>query len=277
MTTSRFSSEAGPGAASPGLASQLVLAVLLGAATMAAARLGTGALLIVVAAVAGVGAVELGTDFGEQRLAASPLLYLVGVVAFPVAAYFWKEPGVTGAAAAVILLAAFRFVLSRPERGAVLSIAAFVLAALYLGFGASFVILLDRQGRGASLVVGLLLIAALFHIGRLVGDRVGRRSLAPHLPAAPTPLGVAAGVVGCLIGAVGFLRLAGHHIQAFPVLQIGLTTGAALTLGAVAWALIRPDRPPVERSAVPGEILGIVAGVVMAAPVLFYAVRLSVG
>jgi hypothetical protein len=275
VTAPRPASAAGPGPAPTGIATKVALALALAVAVVLGARVGPWLLLLVVAGATGIGAVELGTDFGEQRLATSPLLYLAGVAAFPVAAYFWKEPGLTAAAAAVIIIAALRFVLARPERGAVLSIAAFVLAALYLGFGASYVVLLDRRAHGAALVDGLVLIAVLFHAGRFLADRLSKRTLAPHLPGAPTLLGALGGTAGCLLGAVGLLKLAGYRIAAVPMLQIGLSAGAAFTLGGIAWALIRPDRAPVERSHIPGQMLAVVAGAVLAAPVLYYAVRLA--
>jgi hypothetical protein len=271
----RSSPKAGRGAASPGLASQIVLAGVLAAAVVLAAQVGRLLLLLVVAAATGIGAVELGTDFGEQRLATSPLLYLAGAVAFPICAYLWREPGLSAAAAAVVFMAAVRFVLARPERGALLSIAAYVLASLYLGFGGSFVVLLDGRGHGPGMVAGLVLITVLFHLGRFAGDRIGTRWLAPHLPAAPSVQGVVVGFAGAFAGGVGFLDLAKDQLRLLPVIQIGLASGAALTVGTIAWALIRSDRPPVDRSPVPGQILAIAAGALIAAPVLYYAGRLA--
>ncbi|MGH2718445.1 MAG: phosphatidate cytidylyltransferase [Actinomycetota bacterium] len=260
----------------PSAASQLLLIAVFAGATAAAAQLGTAVLALVVAVAAGIAAVEIGTDFGEQRLATSPMLYVAGAVALPVAAYFWKEPGVTAACAAVVLLAAARFVLARPERGALLSIAAFVLASIYLGFGAAFIVLIDRRAHGPGMVAGLVLLALLFHAGRFLGDQVGTRSsLAPHLKTAPTVLGIVLGVLGCLVGSPAFLSLAKDHIKVLPALQIGLASGAALTVGAFAWSLIRSEDAPVDRSAVPAQILQIVAGVAVAAPVVYYAVRLA--
>lgn len=256
-------------------AAQLLLIVVFAGATAAAAQLGVSLLLVVVAIGAAIGAVELGTDFGEQRLATSPLLYIAGALAFPIAAYFWKEPGVTGAAAGVVLLAALRFVLSRPERGSLLSIAAFVLASVYVGFGAAFIVLIDRRPHGPGMVAGLVILALLFHGGRYLGDRVGSRSLAPHLTNAPTVPGVVAGVIGCLVGSPAFLSLAKAHIRVLPVAQIGLASAAAMAVGAFAWALIRSPSPPAGRSIVPAQVLTIVAGISIAAPVVYYAVRLA--
>lgn len=258
----------------PSAASQLLLIVVLAGATAGAAQLGAAILLLVAAAAAGIGAVELGTDFGEQRLATSPMLYVAGAVALPVAAYVWKEPGVSAACAALVLLAAARFVLTRPEQGALLSIAAFVLASIYLGLGAAFIVLIDRRPHGPGMVAGLVLLALIFHAGRFLGDRVGGRPLALHLPGAPTLTGTVLGVAGCLVGSAAFLSLAKRHIGVLPVLQIGLAAGAALIVGAFAWALIRSERQPVDRSAVPAQILTVVAGVTVVAPVLYYAVRL---
>lgn len=263
------------GAAPGGLAARIAIGAVLAAALIIGVRVGPWLLLVVVVAATAAGAIELGTSFGEQRLTTSPLLYLAGAAAFPVAAYLWKEPGLTGAAAAVIVIAAFRFVLARPERGALLSIAAFVLASLYLGFGGSYVMLLARRPHASAVVEGFVLIVALYYAGRLPADHLAGRTLAPHLKGAPSLPGALVGALGCIVGAIGLLSLAGDHVTIVPILQIGVSTGAACTLGAVAWALIRPEAAPVERSALPGQILGIVSGGVMVAPALFYALRLA--
>ena len=264
----------------PGASPATQAAVGVGAAlaTGVAAVAGKPALLLVVAALVGVAASELGIDFGEQRLTASPVLYVTGALLFPVAAYFWHEPGVAGAAAALILLAGARFVLAQPERGALLSIAAFALAALYVGFGPAFLLLIEHQAHGARLVAGLAAVAVAFHAARAAGDKaLGPRAaggLAPHLIGAPTAAGVVAGSVMAILGSVGLLHLAHLKVTALAVAQLGITLAAALTLGCFAWSLIRAGKPSAERSPVPAQVLGVVAGVTLAAPALFYALRL---
>lgn len=264
----------------PGASPAAQAAITLGAAlaTAAAATAGTPALFLVVAALVGVAASELGIDFGEQRLTASPVLYVTGALLFPVAAYFWHEPGVAGAAAALILLAGARFVLAQPERGALLSIAAFALAAFYVGFGPAFLLLIERQAHGARLVAGLAAVAVAFHAARAAGDKaLGSRAgggLAPHLIGAPSAAGVVAGSVVAILGSIGLLHLAHLKVSSLAVAQLGITLAAALTLGCFAWSLVRAGKPSAERSPVPAQVLGVVAGMTLAAPALFYALRL---
>lgn len=264
----------------PGASTATQVAAAVGAALVVAvaAALGKPVLLLAVAILVGVGASELGTDFAEQRLTASPLLYVTGALLFPVAAYFWHEPGIAGAAAALVLMAGARFVLGQPERGALLSIGAFVLAAFYVGFGPAFVLLVERDAHGARLVAGLAGVALAFHAARTAGDKaVGERGaggLAPHLTGAPTALGVVSGSIVAVVGSIAVLHLAHIKATALAVTQLGVTLAAALTLGCFAWSLLRAGKPPVERSPVPGQILAAVAGATLAAPALYYALRL---
>ncbi|HEU5001536.1 MAG TPA: hypothetical protein VFW71_01990 [Actinomycetota bacterium] len=264
----------------PGTSAATQVGVALGAAlvTAVAAVVGKPELLLVVVVLVGIAASELGTDFAEQRLTASPLLYVTGALLFPVAAYFWHEPGISGAAAALILLAGARFVLAQPERGALLSIAAFAMAAFYVGFGPAFLLLIERQPHGGQLVAGLAAVALASHAARAAADRAldprGKAGLAPHLIRSPTVAGVAAGAVVAIIGSVGLLHLAHIKVKALAVAQLGITLAAALTLGWFAWALIRAGKPAAERSPVPGQVLAAVAGLTLAAPALFYALRL---
>src|SRR2546425_19211 len=85
------------------------------------------------------------------------------------------------------------------------------------------------------------------------------------LPAAPR----------ALAGAAALLFVAYGHVWAVPALEIGLAVGLALTAGAVAWELIRPEGTPPDRSQVPGQVLVIVQGILLGAPVLFHALRLA--
>jgi hypothetical protein len=272
----RPSSGGPPGAAAPALATHLALGAALAASTIVAAEVAPWALLIVVAVASGIAGAEMGAELGDAGLSGSPLLYAAGVMIFPVAAYLWREPGLSSAAAVLMFLAAGRFVLSRPERAAVESIAGLILSALYIGFGTAYLILLRREADGARLVAGLVLGSAVYHACRWVGDRyVGKRSMAPHLPGSPTFPGVALGLIGCLAVTPGILVLLHRHIHPLLVLQIGLPLGAGLTLGTFAWALVGPVGSPVERSILPRQTLCVIQAVAVAAPALFYAAHLA--
>lgn len=267
---------ASPRAPTAQVGSQIVVGTLVIGATIGGAEYARWALLLVVALVCMIAGAELGTDFSEGGLTGSPLIYLAAVVAFPISAYLWREQGLSAAAAAVIFLAALRFVASRPERGALVSIAVLVLSALYIGFGSGYLILLRRQPNGARLVAGLVVISFVYHAFRWVGDQlIGKRSMASHLPNTSTLPGLALGVICALAATPGFVAFLHRPVHALVVAQIGLPICAGLTLGTFAWALIRPETLPVERSMVPRQVLYVVQGAVLAAPALYYAARLA--
>jgi len=275
VTGSLFSSE-GSADSAPRLDPLIVAGAGMALAAVIGAQLNPVLLLIVVVAAAGVSAAGLAHGFEDSGLTASPSLYAAGAILFPLTAYLWQEPALTGAVAALIFLAAVRWVLARRSRGPVLSIGSFVLSALYVGFCSAYVVLLGRVPRGGRLILGLALVGGLYHGGRWVGDTFLRgRSLVPHLSDTPTLPGALLGTAGSLAGAAALLFVAYGHLWAVPALEIGLAVGLALTAGAVAWELIRPEGTPPDRSQVPGRVLVIVQGILLGAPALFHALRLA--
>lgn len=268
------------GGARPGSRTQVVAGASLAIVVLGASQIGAGLMAAVVALAAAIAAAALAREFGAAGLNAPPLLYAGGAALLPLAAYRLREPGLADGVAFLIFMAAARWVLGRPARAALPSIAAFVLSAVYLGFCSGYLVLL-RLGGGAKLIVGLAIVAGAFHFGRLLGESSLRGpALAPHLAPAPTLGGFLAGVAGALAGTVAMLSLLHLPIQARLVVELGLPAGAALALGALAWALLRPeDRPRTvvdeDRSELPDGVLSALQAVVLSAPAMFYALRLA--
>jgi len=265
--------------ASPGSGSRIVAGAALTIIALAASQVSTGLLTVVVALVAAAAAAALARDFEAVGLNAPPLLYAAAALLLPLAVWRFREPGLAGGAAALIFVAAARWVLGRPAREAVESIAAFILTALYVGFCSAYLILL-RLGGGARLILGLVIVVAAFHAARWVGDTYLRGpALAPHLGPTPTMSGAVAGLGGALIGAAALLSLMNLAIRPRLVIEIGLAMGSALTLGMLAWALIHPDyeasQADEDRSALAGGLLSALQAVLLPAPALFYALRLA--
>jgi len=256
-------------------------AVGLAVVAVAAAEVRAGLLLVVVAAAAGVAAAELARDAERLGLNASPVLWAVAAVVFPLAVFRFRETGLAGAAAAVVVVAAGRWVLGRPARAAVSSIAAFVLAALYVGFCAAYLLLLQFAG-GARLVLGAIVVVAAFHVARSLAETYLRSaSLVPHLGDTPTLAGTVAGVAGAVLGVVLLLSLVHLPIRPRLVAEIGIAVACALTLGTLAWALMRPTAQPprgpgdLERSVFGAGILSALQASLLAAPALYYALKLA--
>lgn len=265
--------------ARPGTAQKLMVGAVLMIAVLAASTADPRLLLAVVAVGVGIASLDLATDLHESGLAATPVFYAVGALSFPVAAYLWHEPGVAAAAAAVILAVAARFVVSRPPRGTVLSVAATVLSTLFVAYGAAYLILLRHEPRGARLLAGLFVIVVVSAIVRWAGDTfLGRRSVASHLDGVPTPPGVVGGLVGGVVGSLGFFLLLHDHVRATRVVAVGVAVSAGLLVSSLAWGLLRPDPSSKsgERSELPGSVLSVVQAIGLAAPALFYVVRIVV-
>ena len=267
------------GGASPGSGSRIVAGAGLAFVALAASQVSTGLLTVVVALAAAVAAATLARDFEAGGLNAPPMLYAAAALLLPLAVFRFREPGLAGAAAALVFVAAARWVLGRPARTVVESIAAFILTALYVGFCSAYLILL-RLGGGARLILGLVIVVAAFHAARWVGDTYLRGpALAPHLGPTPTMSGAVAGLGGALIGVAALLSLMDLAVRPRLVIEIGLAVGSALTLGMLAWALFRPEhqasQADEDRSALPGGLLSALQAVLLSAPALFYALRLA--
>src|SRR5438105_7975410 len=121
------------GGASPGSGSRIVAGAGLAFIALAASQVSTGLLTVVVALAAAAAAASLARDFEAVGLNAPPLLYAAAALALPLAVFLFREPGLAGAAAALVFVAAARWVLCRPARAAAESLAALVPPARYRG------------------------------------------------------------------------------------------------------------------------------------------------
>ncbi len=268
------------GGAQPDFRTRVVAGAGLVFAVLVASQVRAGLLAVAVAVAAGLAAAALAREFEAEGLNAPPPLYAAAAAMLPLAVFRFREPGLAGGLAALIFIAAARWVLGRPARAALESIAAFALTALYVGFCSAYLVLL-RLGGGARLILGLVGVAACFHAGRWLGDTYLRSpALAPHLAPTPTMMGSLVGVAGSMLGVIALLSLLDLPIRLRLVIEIGLPAGAALALGTLAWSLIHPqDRPRTvvdeDRSDVPDGILNALQAVLLLAPALFYALRLA--
>jgi hypothetical protein len=91
--------------------------------------------------------------------------------------------------------------------------------------------------------------------------------------------GAVAGLGGALIGVAALLSLMDLPVRPRLVIEIGLAVGSALTLGMLAWGLVRPEherrQADEDRSPFPGGVLNALQAGLLSAPALFYALRLA--
>ena len=104
------------GGASPGSGSRIVAGAGLAFVALAASQVSTGLLTVVVALAAAVAAATLARDFEAGGLNAPPMLYAAAALLLPLAVFRFREPGLAGAAAALVLLAAARWVSTMTSR-----------------------------------------------------------------------------------------------------------------------------------------------------------------
>src|SRR5437588_643235 len=156
-----------------------------------------------------------------------------------------------------------------------------VVVALAAAVGASA---LARDFEAAGLNAPPLLYAAgavLLPVAVFRFREPGLAAAAAALPLGPIPTmsGAVAGLGGALIGVAALLSLMDLPVRPRLVIEIGLAVGSALTLGMLAWALLRPDQEnrqaDEDRSPFHGGVLNALQAGLLSAPALFYALRLA--
>jgi phosphatidate cytidylyltransferase len=211
-------------------------------ALVAAAGLGSvfypPALALILAVIATFGIIELrnlarraGGDFSLPVSLCGSLAYVI----LPLLGQLQRfESALVGFIVLGSMLSAFRHgtatFFERSSRTA--------FAALYLGKPLSYFLLLDTSGsvaHGIAITIWTIVVVALTDIvGMIVGLRIGRTPLAPHL----SPRKTWEGAIAACIVATGAATLLGFAPQIAAPWWLGLTFGFAVSCAAVVGDLV---------------------------------------
>ncbi len=215
---------------------------LLNGALVAAAGIGSvfypPALALILAVIATFGIIELrnlarraGGDFSLPVSLCGSLAYVV----LPLLGQLQRfESGLVGFIVLGSMLSAFRHgtatFFERSSRTA--------FAALYLGKPLSYFLLLDKSGsvaHGIAITIWTIVVVALTDIvGMVVGLRIGRTPLAPHL----SPRKTWEGAIAACIVATGAATLLGFAPQIAVPWWLGLVFGFSVSCAAVVGDLV---------------------------------------
>ena len=215
---------------------------VLNGALVAAAGIGSvfypPALALILAVIATFGIIELrnlarraGGDFSLPVSLCGSLAYVILALLGQLQRF---EPALVGFIVLGSMLSAFRHgtatFFERSSRTA--------FAALYLGKPLSYFLLLDTSGsvaHGIAITIWTIVVVALTDIvGMIVGLRIGRTPLAPHL----SPRKTWEGAIAACIVATGAATLLGFAPQIAMPWWLGLTFGFAVSCAAVVGDLV---------------------------------------
>jgi hypothetical protein len=246
----------------------VIVGLVLALIALVTARAGAGAFTTFVTVLAALGALELATALKRQGAPLKPLLAALGAALFPLGVSRWGELGILAVAGMVFVGFSGALAIRGLRPGTVRQLSALLLAALYVGLAAGFLVLLRRGDEGTAVVEVFLGMILAYR----VGFWAGARQLGPPAGGMPSMAGVAAGAVACVV-ASGFLGLLLTHRPALgAMLGLGLFVSLAATVGTLAGTLFssrgRSGKPA------PRPILGQIEAALLAAPAFFYAFRL---
>lgn len=248
--------------------SPAVMGVVLILLALLTARLGPGIFCAFVALVTALGALELATALKRQGASLKPLVAAAGGAAFPIGVHLWGELAILAVAALVFIAFAGGLALRGLRPGAVRTLAALLLPAIYVGLAGSFLVLVRRNPDGTAMLEVFLGMIVVYRLGFWVGSRqAGADSGMPIM------VGAGAGALACVVTSLFLGLLLDHRPGMGAMLGIGLFVGLAAAVGTLGGALLSRHGKPGAK-APPRPVLRQIEAALLAAPAFFYAFRL---
>ena len=240
---------------------------------------------------------ELATLFAAEHVRPYRLIAAIGSGALALHAFLTQWPRFQGIAASslafivvfVMLLAALRRALERESQQAIVRMAGTVLAALYLGGLAWFLMAIrvkhsDPSGRAhprfdgsTTAILMILLVVKSTDIGAYFGGRaLGRHKLIPWLSPGKTWEGFACGIITAAL--VGMAFKGSMHQPAWSAALFGACVGALGQLGDLLESLMKRDAEVKDSGGlIPGfgGILDVIDSPLFAAPFAYLWLSLA--
>lgn len=231
-----------------------------------AARMDPSSFAGYLAVVGAAAAFALVFPHGRLQAAAAAL----AAVGFPLLVSRGAEEGLMWAAAGAFILLSSAAVARGRQAGALVSLSHALLAVVYLGGLGTYLVLIRQLRAGGRLLVALAVMVALFELLRAALDgRLRSRG-------GPGPLGdpraLAAGVAGSAAAGAGLSALLSLPMGPPEGAVLGVMVGLLAALGRAATHFALGEHPGLR----PNDLraLGWLSGLLLAAPGLYYGLRL---
>jgi len=253
------------------------LFLALVAASLIALLAGKVALLIVSSAVTVAAAGELYRLLRARGVQPSALSGLAGVVGLLLVAYARgsRAPGAFPAIVAGALGLAFLVQLAKRDRRDVTRAVSYtLLPVVTVGLLGAYVIALRSERNGFRLAWVFAMMAFASELGAIAFARIRRRE-------GPAPRRVeiweryAGAGVGTLLAAIVAAIAASPPFTWGRSIVLGILVAASAATGDLVWAMVEQDliRPEPGIKRAPASVLRAIDGVLLSAPVFFYAFR----
>jgi CDP-diglyceride synthetase len=245
------------------------LALVTLAATAAAVFGGRIVLLVVLLAVAGLATLEFLRLARARGVVPAEPVALFGTAGILVLAFVGEEraPRLYPGVLAAFLLLAFGEILARRDRTNVTrAVALTMLPVFTVGVFASFLLALRGMPDGSRLLLVLVAMVGAAEIGQEIAGRIRGGSLDAWLRLVAAQAGVF--VVALVVGVLDTGPFTWPTLITLAVL-----TGAAAPIGRLATQMIDRDLRSTEPALAAVALLVRIDGLLLAAPVFFYAFR----
>ena len=226
---------------------RLVTALVIAGVSILCFVLGRGWTALLVAAIAGVGALELSTSLRDKAFRPAVPVALVGSAGLALSAYHYGVAAYPVFGALMVLFSLLWYLWQVGPGRPLLGVAGTLFVFGYVGVLAGFGGLMLEARDGIGLVVGVVACAVAYDVfGYFVGKQIGETPIAPRISPHKTLQGTLAGVgasvvVGWLVigGPVSFLGIAPWDARSGLVL--GILVGIGAFLGDLCESMLKRD------------------------------------
>jgi CDP-diglyceride synthetase len=257
------------------MAKRAALFIALIAVSLVALLAGKVALLLVSIGIDVAAAGELYRLLRARGVQPSALAGLAGIVGLLLVAYVRgdRAPGAFPAVVAGALGVAFLVQLARRQRRDVTRAVAYtLLPVVTVGLLGAYVIALRSARNGFRLAWVFVLMAFMSEIGAIALARVRRRDVPQQLQIWERYAGA---MIGTLVAAVVAAVAASPPFTWARSIVLAILVAASAATGDLVWSMVEHDliRPEPGIKRAPASVLRAIDGVLLSAPVFFYAFR----
>ncbi|HEV2768051.1 MAG TPA: phosphatidate cytidylyltransferase [Acidimicrobiales bacterium] len=225
------------------LRQRVLTAAVLTAAALIVFALGPGPAVVLVTAVVAVCAGELFDSLRRGGYQPATLLGLVASVSMVAAAYWKGEVALPLVLGLTVVFTLLWYLVGVTRVAPTMNLSVTVFGVAYVGLLGSFAALILAFPNGIGVLIGVVVAVAAADAGALfVGQRFGRRLLAPDISPNKTVEGVAGGgliavVVSWLVlGVIGL-----HPWEPGTAVALGLVVAVAAPLGDLCQSMLKRD------------------------------------
>jgi len=165
----------------------------------------------------------------------------------------------------------------RQNTGVIVDISTTLFGILYVSWFLSFLIKIRYLENGAGFLASVLLITKLGDIGAyLVGSRIGRTPLMPHISPKKTVEGAIAGLLFSVVGA--FISKPFLNFSYLHLVILGLCLGVIGQLGDLSESLLKRDCGVKDSGSIlpgMGGLLDEIDSLLFTAPVFYFYISLA--